>query len=72
MRTLFIIGVILVLLGVLSLFVPIPVHEKHAIKAGPLSMGVETTENRKVDPVVTVVLVAGGVVLALVARKGVR
>jgi hypothetical protein len=72
MRILFILGVVLILLGVLSLFVPIPIREKHGIKAGPLSVGVETTENRKVDPVVTGVLIGGGVLLAIVGRKGVR
>ena len=72
MRILFMIGVILILLGVLSLFVPIPVHERHGITAGPLSMEVKTTDKRKVDPVVTAVLIGGGVLLAIVARKGVR
>ena len=72
MRALFILGVILILLGVASLFVPIPVREKHGIKAGPVSIGVETTERQKVDPVVTAILIGGGVVLALVGRKGVR
>ena len=72
MRVLFILGVILILLGVASLFVPIPVREKHGFKAGPLSVGVETTEHKKVDPVVTGILIAGGVVLTIVGRKGVR
>jgi hypothetical protein len=72
MRVLFIIGVILVLLGVASLFVPIPVREKHDFKAGPISVGVETTDKKKVDPVVTAVLIGGGVLLTIVGRKGVR
>ena len=72
MRALFIIGAILVLLGIASLFVPIPVREKHGFKAGPVSVGVETTEHKKVDPVVTGILIAGGVILMVAGRKGVR
>jgi hypothetical protein len=72
MRVLFILGVILILLGVVSLFVPIPVREKHGFNAGPVSIGVETTDKKKVDPIVTGALIVGGVVLAVVGRKGVR
>jgi hypothetical protein len=68
MRALFALGVILILLGVASLFVPIPVREKHGINAGPVSVGVTTTENKKVDPIISAVLIGGGVVLALVSR----
>ena len=70
MRSLLIIGVIVLVVGVASLLVPIPVKEKHGIKAGPLSVGVETTDYRKVPPAVSVVLIAGGVVLLIAgARK---
>jgi hypothetical protein len=72
MRALFILGLLLIILGIASLFVPIPVREKHGFKAGPVSVGVETTEHKKVDPIVTGILIAGGVVLALAGRKGVR
>ena len=72
MRILFIIGAILVLLGIASLFVPIPVREKHGFNAGPVSVGVTTTEHKKVDPIVTGILIAGGVVLMVAGRKGVR
>jgi len=69
-RVLFIIGLILLALGIASLFVPIPVREKHGFKAGPLSVGVETTEHEKVHPAVSGVLIAGGVVLLIAgARK---
>ncbi|MDQ6800079.1 MAG: hypothetical protein M3041_04500 [Acidobacteriota bacterium] len=72
MRALFVLGVILILLGVVSLFVPIPIRERHGFNAGPVSVGVETTEKRKIDPIVSAVLVGGGVLLTIVGRKGVR
>jgi O-antigen/teichoic acid export membrane protein len=69
-RLLLIIGIILLVLGIASLFVPIPMREKHGFNAGPVSVGVETTEHRKVHPAVSAVLIAGGVVLMIAgARK---
>ena len=69
-RVLFIIGVILLVVGIASLFVPIPVHERHGFKAGPLAVGVETVEHEKVHPAITAVLIAGGVALMIAgARK---
>ncbi|HYS53920.1 MAG TPA: hypothetical protein VER58_09200 [Thermoanaerobaculia bacterium] len=68
MKALFILGVILIVMGVASLFVPFPVREKHSMKAGPLSVGVETTDQKKVDPIISVVLIGGGVLLTLASR----
>ena len=59
-RVLLIIGIILLALGIVSLFVAVPTHEKHGIKAGPVSVGVETVEHQKVHPAVSAVLIAGG------------
>ena len=73
MRVLLIIGVILLILGIASLFIPFPMKEKHRLQAGPLSVGVETTERQKLDPVISAVLIAGGVVLLFAGgRKRVR
>jgi len=72
MKALFALGVILIVLGVASLFIPFPMREKHSMKAGPISVGVETTDQRKVDPIVSAVLIGGGVALAFVGRKRVR
>jgi hypothetical protein len=70
MRVLLIIGAILLILGVLSLFVPIPHREKHGFTAGPISVGVETTDRERVHPAVSGALILGGVALVIVgARK---
>lgn len=69
MRILFIIGVVLLVLGVASLFVPIPHHERHGITAGDISLGVDTTTREKVHPAISAVLIAGGVVLLVVGRR---
>lgn len=64
-----IVGIILLILGVASLFVPIPVKEKHGFDAGPLSVGIETTRRERVPPAVSAVLIAGGVVLVAFGAK---
>ena len=69
MRALAIVGAILLLAGVLSLFVPIPHHERHGIKAGPVSIGVETTDRERVPPAVSAVLIGGGVILFIAATR---
>ena len=70
MRALFIVGLIVLILGVVSLFVPIPRKERHGFDAGPISVGVTTTEKERVPPVISGVLIAGGVALLIVgARK---
>lgn len=72
MRVLFIVGTLLLLVGIASLFVPIPQRERHGIDAGGLSVGFETTTRKKVHPVVTAVLIGGGIALMLGAKGGVR
>ena len=70
MRAILIVGALLLVLGLLSLFVPIPTREKHGFTAGPISVGVETTDRQKVPPVVSGALILGGVALIIVgARK---
>lgn len=65
MKALPLVGVLLVLLGVLSLVVPIPHREDHGVKIGDTKIGIQTETSEKLPPAVGVVLVAGGV-LALV------
>jgi hypothetical protein len=69
MRVLLIIGVILLVLGVASLFVPIPRKERHGIEAGPISFGVETTQRERVHPAISAVLIGGGVALIIAGGR---
>jgi len=72
MRILLIIGVLLLVLGLASLFIPIPQKERHGIDAGGLSVGIETTTRQKVHPAVSAVLIGGGVALMIAAKAGRR
>ncbi len=45
---LLLVGVILLILGIVLLFVPVRHRVRHGIDAGPVSVGVTTTEREKV------------------------
>ncbi len=60
MRVLFWFGLAVLVLGVASLFMTIPRRESHGIRAGDLSVGVQTQTSEKVPPIVSAVLIIGG------------
>jgi hypothetical protein len=62
-RALFVIGVVVLVLGLASLFIPLPSRERHGIEAGGVSIGVETVRKEKVHPAVSAVLIGGGILL---------
>ena len=70
MRSVALVGVLLVVLGSLSFVIPVPSRENHGIKIGDAKIGVETESSKKLPPAVGIVLVAGGVLaLVLGSRK---
>ena len=71
MKILLFAGLLVVVLGIASLVVPIPHTETQGIKAGDMNIGVQTSHSERVSPIVSVVLIAGGVALAIAgARTG--
>jgi len=65
------IGAAVLILGIATLFVPIPQREKHGITVGDLSLGVVTQSDEKAPVVVSVVMILGGLgAIALGARRG--
>jgi drug/metabolite transporter (DMT)-like permease len=70
MKSIAVVGVLLVVLGVLSFVVPLPHSDNHSVKIGDAKIGVQTQHSEKLPPAVGVVLLVGGVVaLALGARN---
>jgi len=70
-RLLFWVGVIFVVLGIASLVVPIPHTERSGVKVGGSSIGIETTHDEKVSPIISAVLIAAGAGMMMAGRKAV-
>jgi hypothetical protein len=60
MKALFVIGLVILILGVASLFVPIPQKERAGVEVGGVSLGVEATTRERVSPIVSGVLILAG------------
>jgi hypothetical protein len=62
MKGLSMLGIILLVVGVLAFFVPIPHTENHGVKVGDAKIGVQTEHSDRLPPAVAGVLVLAGVV----------
>jgi nitrate reductase gamma subunit len=69
MKALFWIGILVLVLGIASLFVPIPHTHREGFKAGGLSLGVETQTQETVSPVVSGILIVAGVGLLIMGQR---
>jgi hypothetical protein len=69
MKILLFAGLILVVLGVASLVVPIPHTETEGIKVGKTNLGVQTSHSERVSPIISVVLIAGGIALSMAGAR---
>lgn len=62
-------GLLLIVLGLASLVVPIPHTESEGIKVGNTNLGVQTSHSERVSPIISVVLIAGGIVLSIAGAR---
>jgi len=69
MRPLSVLGIVLLILGVISFFVPIPTSKSHDVKIGDASVGITTHHDEKLSPIVGGVLCAAGVVLLVAGSR---
>jgi hypothetical protein len=69
MKTLLFAGLLLVVLGIASLVVPIPRSETQGIKVGDTNIGVQTSHSERVSPIISAVLIAGGIALAIAGTR---
>lgn len=67
MKALFGIGLALLILGLASLFVPIPHREQSSLGVGDVSIGMTTRHDEKVPTVVSAVMILGGAGLLIAA-----
>jgi hypothetical protein len=49
--------------------VPIPQTETQGIKIGDAKLGVQTSHSERVSPVISVVLIAGGIALSIAGSR---
>jgi hypothetical protein len=68
-KALLLVGVLLVVLGILSFFVPVPQYEHHGVNLGDTHVGITTQHDEKVPPAVSIVLVVVGAGLMIAGRK---
>jgi hypothetical protein len=70
MKPLMVVGILLLVLGIASLFVPIPHNENQGISAGDMHIGVQVRHDEKVSPIISAVLIVAGAGLMFAgARK---
>ncbi len=69
MKILLFAGLVLIVLGVASLVVPIPHTETEGIKLGNTNLGVQTSHSERVSPIISVVLIAGGIALSIAGAR---
>lgn len=69
MRGLFVVGLVVLILGILSFFVPVPHTERHGIDAGDVHLGVKTHHDNMLPPFVGIVLVVVGGGLMIAGRS---
>ena len=69
MKLLGVLGLVLLLLGIASLFVPLPHKERHGLDAGDIHIGVTTSHKETVSPVISAVMIVAGAGLVLAGRR---
>ena len=69
MKALFWIGVVVLVLGLASLVVPIPRTEKEGVKAGGISLEVQTKHSETVSPMVSAVMILAGAGMMVAGKR---
>lgn len=69
MKVLLVSGLLLIVLGIASLFVPIPQTERHGLDAGDVHIGVKTRHDERVPPAISAVLIVGGIALCIFGSR---
>jgi hypothetical protein len=69
MKILLYAGLLLMVLGIASLVVPIPHTETQGIKIGDANLGVQTSRSERISPVISAVLIAGGIALSIAGSR---
>ncbi|MGA6984107.1 MAG: hypothetical protein WCC95_15385 [Candidatus Sulfotelmatobacter sp.] len=69
MKGLALAGAVVLVLGIISFFIPMPHHEHHGLSVGDAHVGVTTEHDQKIPPALSVVLIVVGAGLAIAGSK---
>ncbi len=69
MKAIFVVGIVLITLGIASLLVPIPHSENRGVKIGDSRIGIQTTHKERVAPAVSAVLIVGGLAAMVIGSR---
>ena len=69
MKSLMLVGVAVLVLGIVAFFVPVPHSEHHGVNIGDAHVGITTHHDNMVPPVVSIVLLLVGAGLMIAGRK---
>jgi len=69
LKPLMLVGLVVLVLGVLSFFVPFPHSEHHGVRVGDAHVGITTHDDQRVPPVISIVLVVVGAGLMIAGNK---
>ena len=69
MKALFFAGLVVLILGLVSLVVPIPHRERQGVSVAGVSLGVETRTEEKVSPALSAVMIAGGLAVMVAGKR---
>jgi hypothetical protein len=69
LKALTVVGLVVLVLGIISFFVPFPHSEHHGVRVGDAHVGITTRHDEKAAPVVSIVLVLVGAGLMVAGQK---
>ena len=71
MKGLFAVGLVILVLGIVSFFIPVPHSERHGVDAGDVHLGVTTRHDKLLPPIASIALVVVGAGLMVAGgRRG--
>jgi hypothetical protein len=69
MKALFVVGLVVLVLGILSFFIPVPHTEHHGVDVGSAHIGVDTQSSNVLPPAASIALVVVGAGLIFAGKK---
>jgi hypothetical protein len=69
MKVLFWFGAVVLVLGIASFFIAIPHTERQGVKAGDISLGIETRHDEKLPPLASGLMIVAGAGMMIAAKS---